>query len=523
MINDSTIHPRPSIHPSTQRVVDYLRHGITTGVWKKGSPIPSLRQIATDVHVSMTFASRGVLLLRHEGKLILRKGVGTFVGAEPAPVYSQSPVLPRKWQQIRAAIEQQIARGMYEHGKPLPMLSVLRRRYGVSTYTIRRIINDLVSDSIIIPYKKRFLVAPSPSHSSYASVALISLDDGNGNLWAINDRFVQYMVALQVESSKSDVRLSPCPFPASGDPRKFIETLRKAQGHIGYIIWANGIQAAPLKTLVGVIGSKGKPVAIIDEMGDLQNGCPMDRFPAVRTFVIAGHEAGRMTGQYLVGRGHRCVAYINPIPREAWACVRYEGLCTAFEKAGFGSIPVSKKPSDLSRTGVVLFSDHVTEKPVRLAPAVIRLSDSLTKIFNEGLRRQILSFQLMRMNVLPKEELGIDRLQKQVAPLFDAALRQSAISAWVLPSDNFTFFASEYLKGKKVPVPRRLSIIGFDNENLALRYNLSSYSFAFYSVAQRAFSFILNPFQAPYRKAGPIECEGSVIERGSSGRAFSGG
>jgi DNA-binding transcriptional regulator YhcF (GntR family) len=408
-------HPRESIHPSTQRVIDYLQHGITSGVWKNGQPIPPLRQIASDVRVSMTFASKGVAILRREGTVTLRKGIGTFVGKEPAPAYSQSRVPLRKWQQIRSSIEQQIARGIYEHGKPLPLLSVLRSRYGVSTYTIRRIIQDLVSDSIIIPYKKRFLVAPSPARHSYASVALISIDDGNGNLWAINDRFSQYMVALQVESGKSGVRLSPCPFPATGDPRTFIQSFPKRQAHIGFIVWANGINPTSLVALLGAIGPTGNPVAVIDEIGDLMDRCRLDQFPTVRTFVIAGTEAGRMMGQYLIGLGHRCVAYINPMPHEPWAVSRYDGLRIAFEKAGFGSFSEPKNRLNVSPTGTILFSDRVDTKPVQLDPGIKKLTDTFTRIFNEGLRQQLLSFRIMRMNFLPEQDFERDRLQQQIA------------------------------------------------------------------------------------------------------------
>jgi DNA-binding LacI/PurR family transcriptional regulator len=79
--------------------------------------------------------------------------------------------------------------------------------------------------------------------------------------------------------------------------------------------------------------------------------------------------------------------------------------------------------------------------------------------------------------------------------------------------------AADYLKEKKVPVPRKISIVGFDDEKLSLRFNLSSYSFAFHAVAQRAFSYILNPAQTPFRHNKLVECEGMVIERGSSGKA----
>jgi DNA-binding LacI/PurR family transcriptional regulator len=156
---------------------------------------------------------------------------------------------------------------------------------------------------------------------------------------------------------------------------------------------------------------------------------------------------------------------------------------------------------------------------VTIPPETQELIDGFLRNFDRGMERNLLSFQLIHMNSMPRSDFESEQFILQVAPLFTSALSLPGVHAWVLPSDYETFFALHFLRERGVQVPRRISLIGFDDEKLALRFNLSSYNFKFSAIAQRTISFILNPSHILFRNTPRIECEGIVVERGSSMKA----
>ena len=65
--------------PLYQQVKDQLRHRIAVGVLKPGDEIPSIRQLASDIRVSVITIKRAYLELELEGVIQTRQGRGSFV------------------------------------------------------------------------------------------------------------------------------------------------------------------------------------------------------------------------------------------------------------------------------------------------------------------------------------------------------------------------------------------------------------------------------------------------------------
>jgi GntR family transcriptional regulator len=65
--------------PLYQQVKDQLRHRIAVGVLKAGDEIPSIRQLASDIRVSVITIKRAYLELELEGVIQTRQGRGSFV------------------------------------------------------------------------------------------------------------------------------------------------------------------------------------------------------------------------------------------------------------------------------------------------------------------------------------------------------------------------------------------------------------------------------------------------------------
>lgn len=65
--------------PLYQQVKDQLRHRIAVGELKGGDEIPSIRQLAADIRVSVITIKRAYLELELEGVIQTRQGRGSFV------------------------------------------------------------------------------------------------------------------------------------------------------------------------------------------------------------------------------------------------------------------------------------------------------------------------------------------------------------------------------------------------------------------------------------------------------------
>lgn len=69
--------------PLYQQVKDQLRHRIAVGELKPGEEIPSIRQLAADIRVSVITIKRAYLELELEGVITTRQGRGSFVAETP--------------------------------------------------------------------------------------------------------------------------------------------------------------------------------------------------------------------------------------------------------------------------------------------------------------------------------------------------------------------------------------------------------------------------------------------------------
>ena len=65
-----------------QQIVDRLKREISEGRLKPGAPLPSFRQLAQDLLVSVITVNRAYEELEREGIIFRRQGLGTFVAEQ---------------------------------------------------------------------------------------------------------------------------------------------------------------------------------------------------------------------------------------------------------------------------------------------------------------------------------------------------------------------------------------------------------------------------------------------------------
>jgi GntR family transcriptional regulator len=67
--------------PIYRQVMDQIREQIAARKLRPGDQLPSIRELATDLHINPTSAVKAYNELRHLGLIVQDQGRGTFVGA----------------------------------------------------------------------------------------------------------------------------------------------------------------------------------------------------------------------------------------------------------------------------------------------------------------------------------------------------------------------------------------------------------------------------------------------------------
>ncbi|MBD3216615.1 MAG: hypothetical protein GF311_28630 [Candidatus Lokiarchaeota archaeon] len=115
---------------------------------------------------------------------------------------------------------------------------------------------------------------------------------------------------------------------------------------------------------------------------------------------------------------------------------------------------------------------------------------------------------------IPRKSLARALVRKQVDRLFEKALQQPEITAWVAANDEVALWALDLLAEKGVRVPKEISVMGFDDRTEALQERLTSYNFNFRAIIPAMIDFVLRKERSlAHRMRKPLEIEGTIIER----------
>jgi GntR family transcriptional regulator len=71
--------------PLYQQIVDQIKQKIAVEEWKAGDEIPSIRQLAVDLRVSVITVKRAYLELERDGLIVTQHGKGSFIAPDVAP------------------------------------------------------------------------------------------------------------------------------------------------------------------------------------------------------------------------------------------------------------------------------------------------------------------------------------------------------------------------------------------------------------------------------------------------------
>jgi GntR family transcriptional regulator len=69
--------------PIYLQIMEQIKQRIAVGNWKEGQILPSIRQLAVDLQVSVITVKRAYLELEREGVIVTQQGKGSYVASNP--------------------------------------------------------------------------------------------------------------------------------------------------------------------------------------------------------------------------------------------------------------------------------------------------------------------------------------------------------------------------------------------------------------------------------------------------------
>jgi len=69
--------------PIYLQIIEQIKRRIALGDWSEGQPIPSIRQLAVDLQISVITVKRAYLELEREGVIVTQQGRGSRIAPTP--------------------------------------------------------------------------------------------------------------------------------------------------------------------------------------------------------------------------------------------------------------------------------------------------------------------------------------------------------------------------------------------------------------------------------------------------------
>jgi DNA-binding LacI/PurR family transcriptional regulator len=472
------------------------------------SVLPSIREMAGACGVSAATVWKIISRLQQEGRLVSHWGNEIRIGGKTEKDKKPSKKAKvDKWEDVREQCKKEFLSGNIRAGTSLPSIKELGKKYQTSYFTIKKVLNTLVSSGKIEADGRKFRVAGSRLSRQWRPVIVV-ICAGNhpGIPKIVTEREREFYQSLTIEISQSQLELRYMIYQDWDGEPVFYSTDKKMHSRppeddsvFGYIV--SSWHMKNLQECLFKLNHLNKPVAVWLE-SDYQNA--VENAGKNKRFFNVGFtaNAGKDMAEHLLRLGHREIAFISPFHKSKWSKVRLSGIIEVFSKQGPGykvhpfTLPDSENEWDFTNHVMMRNDlDQLFNVKGIMAESDIHLNKRIENIRNEGIK-------LLRDTLILKE----------ISRFLDYIYNTASITALVGANDHCALLSLDYLRGRGVNVPSRLSLAGFDNSFEALINGLTSYSFNTHSMVSSMIEFITGSPDGE-KSASVIFSDGSIIER----------
>jgi hypothetical protein len=349
-------------------------------------------------------------------------------------------------------------------------------------------------------------------------VALIMRGDQSGNLHLFYSQRVQeFYYALEAECARAGLLLASFAhhvpsnrfYGPAGEPF----SLRAIAQYdcLGVLAFPTGVPGIWLSGVVSLLSDVRKPLAILDESdsGFLREQAAVH--PGMRLFELGmGPLHGALMGAFLAGLGHRRAAYLSTAHQAQWSRNREEGLLRAFHSRG-GALETytREEPAPL------VHRERLAEVTAGTIAALTRFASPDAQPGPDELAALI-----AQLHTQARECVDLTVPRHELRELFETALQDDSLTAWVCGNDMMAHEALAFLADHGVPVPGQISVAGFDDTDREFRQNLTSYNHNIPAIVRQMLGHVLDwpPARRGQRTAADHEVPGFVNARRTTAR-----
>lgn len=490
---------------ASERAHQLLREEISLVRASAREHIGPIAHLAAKAGVSRVTMWKAVQQLRARQVLTIGHNRRIMVAANaPEPVRSsasQSSPGPcaLKWQRLMKRMYTDIREGRFAAGETLPPIKQLLGIYGVSYPTLRKALDSLIGNSILISRKTRLIVPAYTPRDSRRTIVVIKRSlPSNDYLYG---RYENIMRILQQFVSKERLNVEVISYQVRGrqvtcSAGTLYPEFRDRADIAGVVVWALTLASyIDLDRLCEKIIAKQLPVAILDESGTTPPFIQKGDRRLLRFFTYSfSPRCGLLTGRYLLQHNIVSAAFIG-LPRLRWSANRYAGLRQAFIDAGLPAPPACELAD---------FDKGTDDEFVRIV-------DTLRKQF-----RRIPEFlePFDQRYVMLKEEYRSNVQAGKSIPVFMRMLSEHPhCTCWVTANDSVALMVRKFFNSVRKHSPPHL--VSFDDSLEAFADNITSFNFNLPGIVSAILSHLLYPY-AP-RPDSPnetvVEIDGWVVAR----------
>jgi DNA-binding transcriptional regulator YhcF (GntR family) len=470
--------------------------------------LPSVDALAAQAGVSRMTMWHALRRYRETGVVTAGRGRPIAIAGVKAALVSEAREPKAKnerrsrLQSLTRDVTRAVVEGQYLPGQLLPPMKDLCRTHGVCYRTMAASLDELRRAGYLQTRGGRYAAPVRMQQRAYKSyVVLVGYGEG-GRLGLMTARAHDQVRAVEAQCAGLGLDLviltTDLLGPRASVPptwRAVVDRVRRFPP-LGCLLWTVSLPGEQVRSVLGFARQFDIPVASLDESPRPAEFWRQQRGMRIKAFTVAvTRTAGEDVGRYLLGLGHRRVAFatMSPAPH---ALARHEGVKAAYAGAGCRDAVSLFMPRSVGGSSGV--AGATSPGRTSLAAEAARLSEALQRISTRG----------MWVPADPAARGGLRAMLRKV-------LAAGEFSALVCDSDATAVECIDFLHENRVAIPQSVSVVGFDDSVEALVYGLTSYNFSGTAAARAMLAYVLNPGPAE----GVTDVPGMVIERRTSGPA----
>jgi hypothetical protein len=409
--------------------------------------------------------------------------------------------------------------------KLLPSVKELCQRYSCSHCTVRSALDSLAKDNLLQRRHRRYtLSAPTITPNSTATIGVIRLHSHIGTSFNSFSRLSPMWHTLEKACQQRNIR--PVLHALSQGGRTLEQrcaTLQQfiispaMQNALGYIVLIPYIEPESTEAILRILTTALRPIALLETSGGETplRHLALARRPNQLAWFTIGYdeEPGFQMGRYLAQQGHRTIAWFSTAP-SPWNINRLRGL----EKG------LNQPNRDAHIHRFVLSHSHqrpAPYPPTHRAPLHLPVFAPLIKEVDnvrKSLKLDKIDHVAFTQQCLNGGALEHFLLLSEMKHLFEQAMHDPHITAWVCANDSIALSALELWRYSEAQNRRKIALTGFDNCFHAALADLTSYDFGEDRLSEAMLTHLLDNTKSARttQRDCRIAIPGQIIIRSSS-------